>query len=179
VLVATQGAAITAVPRYVVALPFVGTILLLLVGQVLAWYIANQFGSFVTGELRGSDNILELLPSKLGPRALQLRFELSVDLIQAVPTVLTPAFGIAFLRLANLNDSGVLYFLAVPCVTLIVVFCLLNMTPGQYRRWGKPSRAQYRLSLITWSGLVLNVVAAVIAYTTSTWVSKGFPDLLK
>jgi hypothetical protein len=63
--------------------------------------------------------------------------------------------------------------LALVFLVVLLVFCLLNMTPGQYRRWGKPSRAQYRLSLITWSGLVLNVVAAVIAYTTSTWVSKG------
>lgn len=158
------GDATTEVPRYIATLPFLATILLLFVGQTFAWYISSQFGHFVSNELKKSAGILKLLPTRLGPGELQLRLEWTVDLIQAVASILTPAFGVAILLLANLEDLGVLYFLAVPVLTLVVLFLLLNMTPGKYRRLALPSKARYPLSLVTWFGVLLNSVAAVVAF---------------
>jgi hypothetical protein len=154
------------IPRYTAAIPFIGTALLLVVGQVVGRYvgarlesdIAGFFGESVQSGAIGSPIVHE----ELDPAMLRLRFEWGYDSIQAAVAIVAPVFGFALLPI-DFRGNFALILLFVVGATLVLLFVTLRTEPGIYTRRTLFREKAWALTQVTWVGVTLNLACGVLA----------------
>lgn len=151
------------VPRLAAALPFLFAAVLLVVAQVVNWYVGGRFEEFVAGAST-DPALLHHLPAELRAGPLRQRFQWSADIVQAAVAVIAPIAGVAMLKVQAVDANFPIVLVLVVAVTLVLTFVILGMAPGTYERMTLPRGRAFGFSLVTLVGICLNCAAAVAAY---------------
>jgi hypothetical protein len=162
-----------AIPRYVPALPFFATAGLLVVVRLPSVYVSSRLEEELNSELSsvtGAYRMVldETLPIEMKPPMLRLRLDWSIDMVLAVTAILTPIAGVAFLNPVGFASDVGLILCVVVAATIGLIFTLLIAGHVKYADWSFPKRKGavkiYSLSLVTWVGIVLNLIAGAVAF---------------
>jgi hypothetical protein len=161
---------VSEIPRYTAAIPFFGTALLLVVGQVVGRYVASRLEAEISGffsEAVQSGAIGKpVVHEELDPAVLRLRFEWGFDAIQAAVAIVAPVFGLALLPIDFRGNFPVILLLAV-AATLVLLFVTLRTEPGIYASRTIFKDKPWVLSQVTWVGAALNIACGVLAAVLS------------
>ncbi len=166
----TDTTSLVAVPRHLAALPFLFTALLLIVAQVASRYVGSRLERFVDGvieraDLRSGGVLRQHLDPELQAGTLRQRFQWSSDIVQATVALVAPAASVALLNVRGFAEQSPTVLVVVVAATLILIFLLLNLEPGAYESFTFPRGKAWAPSLVTSYSLVLNLIAATVAYS--------------
>jgi hypothetical protein len=169
---------IESVPAWIAALPFLGTAVILAIGQLTANFASSRLEQFVDSEKTkvkaesdlARDYLDMVFPSALDGPEMARRMELDIDLFQASAIILVPAVGITTVYFAQRSSGLILLLLIVPVLSGALTLLLATMNPGRYRTMAWTVFGVFRahpVSFVTWLGIGLNLLVGIIAWRTA------------
>jgi len=162
-------AGVEEVPQLAVAAPFIVGAILILLLQPLGRFVSRFFEKevdriFQVADAKSHGTLGHVTPALLYPASLRQRFEHSADTLASATAIIAPVGSVLALKISGVGDNVSTILILVMGVCFFLVFSLLLLNPGKYATLSFP-KGKFALSLVTWVSLVLNVGAAVIAYT--------------
>lgn len=159
------------VPKYVVALPFVASIISIVVGQALSIFVARRLQHFFEDQIAQADAAASApgealspkLPLRMHPGPIRQRFEWCFDVAQTFAAVVGPVIAVAFLLSVGFGAFLGLVLLIVASATIVVFVLVLGMEPGAYASKAWPKTGPLRLSLVAMVAIGMNALGLAAA----------------